>query len=71
MRTMKLRTYLDQHRISASEFARLINVRRMTVHRYLGDRVPRPEILKRITEATNGAVTANDFIEPPDQGEAA
>ena len=30
-----------------------------------GERIPRPDHLRRITEATKGAVTANDFFDTP------
>ena len=44
-------------------FAERIGVSRQALHRYkVGERTPRPSVLSRIREATNGAVTANDFV---------
>lgn len=60
---MNLRPYLEENGISPAEFAREIRVEPASVHRYLsGERIPRPEILERIIQATNGAVQANDFF---------
>ena len=60
---MKLSDYLKENRISVHQFAQTISVAsRMTVHRYIkGERIPKPVIMKRITEKTKGAVTFNDF----------
>lgn len=60
---MNLRLFLDETKITPAAFARSIYVSAQTVHRYLdGIRIPRPEILERITKATNGAVQPNDFF---------
>ena len=59
---MELRAYLDQENITPAAFARTIKVSVQAVHRYLSnDRFPRQEILKAITEVTQGKVTANDL----------
>lgn len=60
---MKLAAYLREKNIDAKEFAKSINVKQPSVSRYLtGARIPRPEKIKAIQEATDGAVTANDFF---------
>lgn len=61
--TMKLRTYLDVNSIGPADFAGMIKVSTAALHRYMaGDRIPRPEILERISNVTNGAVKPNDFF---------
>jgi transcriptional regulator with XRE-family HTH domain len=61
--TMNLRTYLDQKKISPARFAGSIKVSVAALHRYLGgERIPRPEVLERIVEATDGTVQPNDFF---------
>ncbi len=62
---MKLSTFLIQQQLSPADFARRLGVCRMTVHRYIrGDRFPRPRLLRKIAELTDGQVTANDFLDP-------
>ena len=62
---MNLKSYLDREKLSVAEFARTAGFRsRQVVHSYLsGERFPTPENLKRIREATGGAVTADDFVD--------
>lgn len=61
---MQLRTYLAMHNIPPAAFAGTLNVSVQTLYRYLSsDRFPTPENLKRIREATGGAVTADDFVD--------
>jgi transcriptional regulator with XRE-family HTH domain len=61
---VKLRQYIEAERISARAFARIIKATQPTVHRYLHGRVPSVEIMARITKATEGAVTPNDWLTP-------
>ncbi|VVT59817.1 conserved hypothetical protein [Bosea sp. EC-HK365B] len=59
---MKLADYLRTHDMKPSEFARKVQSSRQNVSRWmLGQAVPRPGDMRRITEATRGQVTANDF----------
>lgn len=60
---MQLSDWLARNRISVADFQRKIGVRSYsTVRRYLlGERVPRPAIMRRIVAETKGKVTANDF----------
>lgn len=60
---MILQTYLQRTGKTETDFAREIGVAQSSVWRYVrGLRMPKPHILRRITLATDGAVTANDFI---------
>ena len=60
---MRLDDWIAQRGITREAFAALIDVEAPTVTRYAnGDRVPRPRIMRRIIEVTEGQVTANDFI---------
>ena len=60
---MTLTEYLEQQELDAARFAERIGVSGEAVRRYArGERTPRPAIMRRITETTGGAVTANDFL---------
>ena len=60
---MTLDCYLKKHGLTHTAFATRIGSTVQSVHRYVhGQRYPRPEIMRRIVEATDGAVTANDFL---------
>lgn len=60
---MTLAQYLDQHEIKAEQFAALIGTSQAAVSRYMtGARHPRPDVMRRIIAATDGMVTANDFL---------
>lgn len=62
---MKLSEYLRNKGLSAAGFGRVAGLgSRQLVHKYLsGERFPTPENLRRIREATGGAVTADDFVD--------
>jgi transcriptional regulator with XRE-family HTH domain len=63
---MRLAEYLENSKISPAEFSRLIGVSQASVSRYAaGLRFPEPDILVRIKSATDGAVTADDFLPEP------
>ncbi len=60
--SMRLKDYLHQNQISYEAFAESIGYSYGGVLKWIrGDRFPRPSVIARISEATNGAVTANDF----------
>ena len=60
---MTLTEYLAQQDLDAGRFAEKIGVSGEAVRRYaLGRRTPRPAIMRRIVEATGGAVQPNDFL---------
>jgi hypothetical protein len=62
---MDLDSYLRLNNLSSARFARLIGApSKQTVHNYRhGLRFPTPENLRRIREATNFQVTADDFVD--------
>ncbi len=61
---MKLARFLIAHQMTPAAFARLIGVTRNAVHRYVrGERMPAPEVMERIVQVTEGAVTPNDFYD--------
>lgn len=64
---MRLADYLKANSLSEAQFAELIGVNRSTVGRWADPErpiMPQREHLGRIVEATDGAVTANDFMSP-------
>lgn len=61
---MNLKAHLSETGETVASFASRIGVDVKTLYRYLaGERFPTPENLKRIREATDGAVTADDFVD--------
>lgn len=59
---MTLNDWLAQEKLSPTEFGRRIGKPQATIQRYAsGKRIPEPEIMAQIVEATGGAVTPNDF----------
>ncbi len=69
---MNLKTYMQANRISAPAMAALIGCPVKTVRNWFyGVRIPRPEQMAAIAAATNGAVTANDFMPPAQSRKAA
>lgn len=61
---MKLSTYLDESKITKAVFAASIEVSVQALHRYIdGKRIPRPEVMARISAATSGRVQPNDFFD--------
>ena len=69
---MKLSDYLSRHGITDTEFAERIGCDRTTVLRWRNEKVlPEREQMRRIGEATGGAVTANDFYGMSEPGRQA
>jgi len=69
---MKLADYISETQTTASRFAGEIGVPVSTITRLLrGERSPGIALVARITAATGGAVTAEDFFPAPQpaQGE--
>ena len=61
---MKLRDWLSSNEIDGGSFARTIGVTRAAVNYYVhGQRYPRPDIMQRITAATDGQVRPEDFYQ--------
>lgn len=67
MSAMKLIDWLAETGMGRSAFAKQIGVRPSYVTLLCSDEPSWPgrEIATRIRDATNGAVTANDFLPPP------
>lgn len=64
---MNLRRYLTVSGISEAAFGAQIGVSQAAVNRYVRRaRIPTPQIMARIVEATDGQVTANDFYAQTD-----
>lgn len=62
--TMDLNDWMIAREKTNAELASAIGVTRQALSRYrLGLRKPRPEIIAKIKNATNGEVTAGDFFE--------
>lgn len=63
---MKIRFYLKSNKITQAEFAALVGTSAQAISCFcLGQRIPRPDVMRKIFDATNGAVTPNDFFDLP------
>jgi transcriptional regulator with XRE-family HTH domain len=68
---MKLDTYIKEAGITGMEFARRIGRSPEFVYLLIsGARGPSLQTVRRISEATSGAVTADDFDEPQPRKQA-
>lgn len=67
---MRLDQFLSENEMTAAEFGRRIGVTPQAVLRYREHlRTPKPVVMKRIIDATEGRVTPNDFAGIlPEQG---
>ena len=62
---MNLASYLSEHNLSPTVFARQINVAPSTIFRIIsGERRPGIEIVAKIREATAGRVDVVDLLQP-------
>lgn len=61
---MQLSEYLNQKNLSHADFAQLVGVDPVTVHRWVNGRRFPLYHLEQIRRATNGKVTADDFALP-------
>lgn len=60
---MKLATYLEKNRMTEAEFGEAIGQSEHAVKKWLnGQRFPKRSNLVQIARATNGKVTASDFL---------
>jgi hypothetical protein len=67
---MNLPEYLEKNQISIDDASRELGFPYESVRRYaLGVVLPRPDKLSKISEWSNGEVTANDFINNYKKGE--
>ena len=61
---MKLHEYMQQRGWKDADLAKRIEVSVQAANRYRrGLRIPQGEVMRRIAEVTDGAVTANDFYD--------
>ncbi len=67
---MILKTYLSTNKITYEEFAKLIGVSgKNVIYQYCNNqRIPRPDIQKRIFEITKGKVSPSDFVLSKNKG---
>ena len=64
---MKLIAYMDAARVREEDFAAKIGASQSYVNRRKNGHVwPSSEMARRIMDATDGAVTPNDFLSPSD-----
>jgi transcriptional regulator with XRE-family HTH domain len=69
---MTLSAWLTAQNLSDVAFAAQIGVTRQALYRYKhGERFPHRDVMARIIDATDGAVTPNDFMQSAGDGEAA
>jgi predicted transcriptional regulator len=67
---MTLEQYLTERKIKPVAFAASIEVAPSTITRILrGERTPRIELIGKIKSATDGLVTADDWMEAADRAE--
>lgn len=63
---MKLNEFLALNAVKQKDFAARIDERATAINKYcLGQRIPRIDVMRKIFDATNGAVTPNDFFDLP------
>jgi len=59
---MRLAEYMQQAGLKDAGLAEVLGVRVQSIARYrTGQRVPRPDVMRRIVEITGGAVRPDDF----------
>ena len=70
---MKLREWLDKRGMTAKELAAQIAVSPAMITRITKGQVPRPDVMTKLAEVTEGQVRPDDFYELPrvSQGEPA
>lgn len=68
---MTLAEYLEAHGMSQTAFAETSGVPQQDISKYLRGRLPRPERIRQIQEATNGAVALADWYAPAKSDAAA
>ena len=60
---MNLSAYMKLRSLSNSAMAEILKCSVSATQKYrYGSRIPRPEMMRRIQEVTDGAVTPNDFL---------
>lgn len=60
---MKLKTWMEKHKIDISAMAEKLGVDRSSVHKYIdGTRTPRLSIAAKIEKITKGKVTCSELL---------
>lgn len=57
----KIKTYISQHNITVTEFAKLIGCKRNMVYKYMRGLTPTLDRIKCIEEATDRYISRDDF----------
>lgn len=66
---MTLKEYMDRNQIEPEVMAARLGVSVSGLMKWVREqRIPRPDMMHAIAEATNGAVTPNDFIGVGERG---
>lgn len=61
---LKLKQYLEKHKITHSSFAERVGVSQATINRYVrGERSPSKKTIVKIRDATKGFVKVTDWYE--------
>lgn len=69
---VKLDEYLALHAVKQKDFAQMIGESATNVSRYCcAERTPRPDVMRKIYDATGGLVDANSFFDLPVNSPAA
>ena len=64
---MDIRTYLKTSDISVATFAETLGLSPQAVHRYItGERTPRRDVIRKIVDASDGAITVADIYAAQD-----
>ena len=58
---MKLEEYMDLHRFGKAEFAKYLNISRMSLDRYLKGKAPTIFVAARIHRRTKGEISLKDL----------
>lgn len=70
--THPIARYLQTSNVKVGELARAAKTTRQTIHRLIhGKQAPSMGLAARLAEATNGAITANDFMAQASEKERA
>jgi len=56
-----LTKYRKENSLTVEAFGKVIGASKGTVSKWESGTIPRPEYMRKISEATNSAVTANDW----------
>lgn len=69
--THPILTYIKSKGLTQKRFAECIGVREATVSSWVNGKTPKPEQMRRVAEATDGAVPVTAWFESSSPGDAA